>query len=242
MTKNKISTLTKKIITASLDESIEASLEVQDLILAKEDNKKLLEPILIDNLKKEKSVSKLRRIIWAISVFEIKDAKPLLRKFINHEDQLIREEAILALGILKDKDSIKDLIKIVKDKEDVAREEAAIALGLMGVEEALDELIEQLNDEDINIVIATCLALSYLRNPKAIKPLINKLIDDNKYIRRYAAKAIFTFGRTALPYLKDALKDAPIFKRRYINKLINEIDRSSFTEVHQTFQKVSIPR
>ncbi|MHA1270335.1 MAG: HEAT repeat domain-containing protein [Candidatus Helarchaeota archaeon] len=240
MSKNKINALTKKIINASIDESLVASMEVQDLINEKEDNKKLLGPILIDNLKNEKEISKLRRIIWAISVFEIEEAKSLLRKFINHEDHFIREEAILTLGILKDKEVINDLIKIINTKDDLAREEAAIALGLMGVKDALKPLIAQLDDPDINIVIASCLALSYLRDPEAIKPLITKMIDDNKYIRRYSAKAVYTFGRIALNELRDALKEVPILKRKYLNKLIKEIDKSDLTEVHQTYGKISI--
>ncbi len=242
MTKNKINALTKKIITSSIDESLEASMEIQDLIIEKKDNKNILGPILIDNLKTEKDILKLRRIVWAISIFEIEEAKPLLRKFIKHENQFLREEAILALGILKDEESIDELKKILNDKNDLAREEAAIALGLMGVKDAIDILIDQLDDEDINIVIATCLALSYLRDPKSIPPLIKKITDDNKYVRRYAKKSVFTFGRAALDDLREALKEAPFLKKRYIRSLINEIDKSDYSEVHQVFEKVSFPR
>ena len=240
MTKKEISALTKKIISSTIDESIEASISIQELIEKKEENKDLLGPILVDNLEKEKNVSRIRKIIWAISIFEIDEAIPLLRDLIDHKDGVIREEVVLALGILKDNKSINKLIKILDNANDIAREEAAIALGLMGVKESIEPLIKLLDDDtNIDIVIASCLALSYIRDKSAIKPLINKISDDNKYIRRYSTKAVYTFGRTALPYLKESLKTTGFLKRRYLNKLINEIDKSDLSEVQKTFSRVA---
>ncbi|MBD3227335.1 MAG: hypothetical protein GF329_04030 [Candidatus Lokiarchaeota archaeon] len=238
--------LTKKIISKTLEESLEATMKVQDIINEEPNKKEVLKDDILKKFDKEKNELKLRRLITTASVFEIEGSEKYLRKLLDHENGLIMEEATLALGILKDEKSIDTLIKILKNEDHIAREEAAVSLGLMGQDIAVDPLINQLDDDNVDLVIASCLALSELQNPKALRPLIRKVVDDNKYIRKYASKAVFTFGRTALKPLKEALKEdlddmfvlKRIYKRRYINKLIKEIDQSDLTEVKKTYPTV----
>jgi HEAT repeat protein len=240
MSKNKIKELTKKIISTALEEHLEATLEMQDILADDAKNREEMVEIILKNLKSEKDELKLRRLITAACVFEIKDATKQIEGLIDHENSFIKEDAILALGILKDKSKIKDLIKILETKDDIAREEAAIALGLMGVKDAVDPLIDQLDDEDPDIVISSSIALSELQDPKAIDPLVELMTSDNKYIRRYAASALFTFGRSALNPLNEKLGQISFLERiskkgREITKLIKEIDKSDLTEVKEKY-------
>jgi len=232
MSEKNIETLVNKIVEGNADEQLESAIELQELIMEKPDIKKQLSNKVIDLLKIEKNPLKLIRIVWIISIFELEEVKPYLKDILKDSEGILRENVVLSIGILKEKSLIDELIKIMKNKDDIAREEAAISLGLMKVHDAFDSLVELLDDKDIDIVLAACLALACLGDKKAIKPLTKKLVDSNKFIRKYAAKAIFSFGKEALEEVKASIKELPLHQRirgmGVINKLLKDLQKSDF--------------
>ncbi len=91
--------------------------------------------------------------IESISILEIKEAVPILIKFLEHEHLGLKKKAIETLGWLKDSRASEYLIEILNDVEEPSdiRKRSAWALGEIGDVKVVNSLLNYLDyfDEDI---------------------------------------------------------------------------------------------
>jgi HEAT repeat protein len=124
-------------------------------------------------------------------------AKTLINK-LNDKSHLVRLEAAKALGMIKVQKSIAPLLFALGDENHFVRKEAANALGKLESEKVLELLIQIFKSEDPIIRKGAVRALGQTNSdgmPECISDRIfefidNVLIDENKFVRREASKAL----------------------------------------------------
>jgi len=143
-------------------------------------------------------------------------AVPTLLEFLQHDNNKIRYEAIVALGALKPADAVQPLLDALKDADEYVRIYAIRALGnfdLLSNESIAEHLRFLLQDDDERIRAAAVEALGKLKDKQAVGELKRLLQEDRSDIRSTAAAALGNIGEgTALPALRAALKDKAIEK------------------------------
>lgn len=143
-------------------------------------------------------------------------AVPTLLEFLQHDNNRIRYEAIVALGALKPEDAVQPLLDALKDMDEYVRIYTIRALGnfdLLSNESIAEHLRFLLQDDDERIRAAAVEALGKLKDKQAVGELKRLLQEDRSDIRSKAAAALGNIGeKTVLPALRAALKDKAIEK------------------------------
>ncbi len=137
-----------------------------------------------------------------------------------------RAEAIVLLGEARYAPAIPHLAECVRHADPGTRYLAANALSKMGdeAESATPALLDSLRADDIFLRAAITSALIRIGAP-AVPGLIRALFDDNRAVRRAAAKALGKIGdERAVAPLSVSLKDGDDGVRKFAAEALRRID------------------
>ena len=140
----------------------------------------------------------------------------------NAED---RAEAITLLGGLEYQPAVEHLVKIVDEVDPGTRYIIVQALGRIASEDAIPTLLRAMRWDDIFTRAAAAGALIKIGDP-ALAGLVEALRDENKAVRRAAAKAIGKIGintENAVRGLSTALLDIDNGVRRFAAEALGRL-------------------
>lgn len=142
------------------------------------------------------------------------------------DDENKRAAAIITLGEARYAPAVPRLTECVRHADPGTRYLAASALSKMGdeAESAVPTLLESLRDNDIFLRAAITGALIQIGAP-AVPGLIRALFDDNRAVRRAAAKALGKIGdERAVAPLSVSLKDGDEGVRKFSEEALRRIN------------------
>lgn len=152
-----------------------------------------VEPLI--SVLKDKDFNVKYNAISALGEFkDNKAVKPLIAA-LKDKDEIIRNQAALSLGQLHDHQAIEPLIQGLRNEENYLYPGALNDLdpdwiNTKSAKSMVPVLITDLKSNDQNIRCTAATLLGYLKDNRAVEPLTNALNDDNKDVRRNAAKAL----------------------------------------------------
>ncbi len=165
--------------------------------------------ILEEFLKKENHPAVLEALLTTIGETEERDLAPLVRKFLNDPNPLLREAACRAVGLLRDTLSFNELIKNLIDDSPSVRVEAVIALGRIKDKRAIPYIKQRLFDAGWEVQEAACHAAGMIKDEQLIPSLEQLLFHKFWGIRKHALWALVRIGskKTDEKKLKRLLRD-----------------------------------
>lgn len=128
-----------------------------------------------------------------------------------------RARAIEIIGDAAYAPAVPTLIDLVESSDPGTRYLAAVALSKIGdeAESAVPVLLQALRANDMYLRMAVTGALINIGHP-SVPGLVKALFDNNRAVRRAAAKALGKIGsKRAIPPLQVALKDSDAGVRRF---------------------------
>lgn len=140
------------------------------------------------------------------------EAVPSLVTTLRDQDKEVRQTAALALEMIgaKPEISVPALIKALQDDDAEMRSYASDALGAFG-SRALPQLLLALKDSahpQVRLGAARALGRTKVGSLGVLRGLATALgHDEDARVRSLVALALDAFGRKAVPFLEDALRD-----------------------------------
>ena len=155
-------------------------------------------------------------IISALARIGKKEVIPFIVSALLDSDPPTKGEACLALGHLEAYEEMDSLLASLKNRHFYVRRSAVWSLSKLGTntDKSIQELISILEDEDASVRLQTCRTLAELKAEPALKPLEKRLADDDKFVRRSAARAIVDIGGSAIEVLMSSLTSENILSQR----------------------------
>ncbi len=143
--------------------------------------------------------------LLALSHRQVKEALPLLKKFLQEGDASFANDAALALTRYGEQGR-KVLQELLQANKDTIRQSAAKALASVGDKEALSVLRQQAASADPSQRMATLQALARAGDGKALQELIAFLGSSEALVRMRARLALYAVGHVSVPALLKALE------------------------------------
>lgn len=109
------------------------------------------------------------------------NAKRNLRRLLNHSDEKVRTETILAIADSHRDDLIKEIRRILTHPDAISKEAAAAAIGLLKDEKALPELEKLTHNPSDFVKIAALESLAILKDKNAPKRLEHLALKGNLF-------------------------------------------------------------
>ncbi|MBI3008717.1 MAG: HEAT repeat domain-containing protein, partial [Candidatus Omnitrophica bacterium] len=155
-------------------------------------------------------------IISALARIGKKEVIPFIMSALLDSDPPTKGEACLALGHLEASEGMDSLLTSLKDGHFYVRRSAVWSIGKLrtNTDKSIHELISMLEDEDASVRLQTCITLAELEAEPALKPLEKRLADDDKFVRRSAARAIVDIGGSAIEVLMSSLTSENILSHQ----------------------------
>jgi HEAT repeat protein len=142
---------------------------------------------------------------------------------LESDDESLRYTAIEFLGEAQYIPAVTSLAAILLEAAPGTRYIAALALGKIGHEEAVPNLLLALRGDDVWVRVAATSALIKIGLPSVVG-LIDAVGDENKLVRRAAAKALGKIGHeSARSALEGALDDEDEAVRRFAAEALERI-------------------
>ncbi len=149
--------------------------------------------LLAKMLEKEQDPNVLDAILVGLGHLDNPTAVPLILRYLDHPDRLVRFAVAVALGhFSNDAQSAGGLLKLTSDPEDEVRDWAVFGLGVMGdadSPEIREALLRCLNDEDDDVREEAAVGLGMRRDPRLIPVLLTMLEAPNIKVRVAEAAA-----------------------------------------------------
>ena len=155
-------------------------------------------------------------IISALARIGKKEAIPFIVSALLDSDPPTKGEACLALGHLEASEDMDSLLASLKDGHFYVRRSAVWSIGKLrtNTDKSIHELISMLEDGDASVRLQTCITLAELKTEPALKPLEKRLADDDKFVRRSAARAMVDIGGSAIEVLMSSLTSENILSHQ----------------------------
>ncbi|MBI4825658.1 MAG: HEAT repeat domain-containing protein [Nitrospirae bacterium] len=125
-------------------------------------------------------------VLEIIENFEDERIEPLLIKFLDDPNYLLRQKASNILSRIGTDRAVPKLLVALNDQNGSIRAEAANTLGIIKDKRALDPLIERLNDTDDNVRATALSSLGKFNDPRIIDLNIKMLQDKSTHVRGHA--------------------------------------------------------
>lgn len=165
---------------------------------------------------------------------DIKDSRAMqpVIACLRHQEATVRAAAVQAL-IPYAEQAFSALQRCLGDRHWSVRKAAVEAFGRAKDPSQVEFILPLLHDPDHDVREATCEALGRIKHRSAVTGLVLALTDSQTSVRQYASAALreiefnwetFPEARTALPQLKESLKDREYWVRQSAREAIKRIE------------------
>jgi len=149
----------------------------------------------------------------------------------ENENDLFRCDAVKTPGEIEGISSVKHLLNLLENEDDMIILYTVEALGETGHRAAVEPLMRKLEEKDELIRWKVIEALGKIRNEESIKPLIEILEDEDELILWQAIESLSNFGKSALPYLINAMRNKNWRIRANVIDLIKNIQDKEVLDI-----------
>ncbi len=126
---------------------------------------------------------------------------------LKDDDYVIRTAAVKRLRRFRESRVVDALHGALEDTFFETRGEAVKALAAIGDKRSVEPLVKALKDASPEVRAETVKTLAYMKDGRGLRAMVPVLADSDPGVRETSARAIWTAGEDALPYLADALKN-----------------------------------
>ena len=156
---------------------------------------------IVSLLEAESNTAKKIILTEIAGKIRIKEASPILVKFLNLEkDQILLKHTIKALGMIGDPPSVSQIAEYLYSWNSELMLTAIHALGRIETPEAFERLAGRLgSDRDVDTIILEVFSLS--QTPEAIEKLTEALSSRYAHIRNEAKKRLIHIAAKSVPFL-----------------------------------------
>jgi len=141
----------------------------------------------------------------ALTLGEIKEAKPILLDLLEYGSKVEKRYAAIALGAAKGKDTYSHLLKALDSENYEVRCGAVEGLGQMRERKATKPIIRCLKDDSPEVRIRAVDVLGILNDTRAVEPLIEAVRDPDKNVRWRAVYVLGHYSESGNQIAEDAI-------------------------------------
>lgn len=154
-----------------------------------------------------------------------KEDVEVLSPLLEDPDPQVRYRTLEALGEIREvgEPLLDRIVSLLEDPNGSIRMHAVLALGKCRYRTAVPFLIRRLKDPLHTVRGPAAWSLGELRDDSALRALVELLHDEGEFVRIYVYQAIASFGKRALPVLKETLAAGSPGSGVLLERLLDEI-------------------
>ncbi len=149
---------------------------------------------LCDFLRKEEDTSLVATAVMTIGNYKSQEFVPLLRAFLEYNDDRVRSNAVEALGYIDGPEIVELLKALVNDSNNRVRANAIKALWEKGVRYGLSNIAEELRSPNTRKRASAAYILGEIKEERSLDLLVGLLNDISPTVRNRAVLSIEKVG------------------------------------------------
>lgn len=193
-----------KMITAYLD-SPNGLLRHEALYALNNRDYQFIKDALCEFLRKEEDTSLIATAVMVIGNYKSIEFVPLLKAFLEYNDDRVRSNAVEALGLIDSPEIIELLKALVNDSNNRVRANAIKALWEKGIRFGLNNLSDELRSPNTRKRASAAYILGEIKEERSLELLVGLLDDISPTVRN---RAVLSLEKVGSPRVISSLVDA----------------------------------